>query len=166
MPYTIRLMTEGDFPSRAAVHCQAWEETYRGLIPDAVLDGMMPEAIAAAVRALPMDTLVAEGPEGIVGFACFCPEARAFTGRRNTSEIAALYLLRSVQGQGLGRRLMAAVLTALPHREVVLHVLEGNVRAIRFYEHMGFSPTGRTVRQEVAGGAMVELEMLLQRKEA
>ena len=47
MPYTIRLMTEGDLPSRAAVHCQAWEETYRGLIPDAVLDGMTPEAIAA-----------------------------------------------------------------------------------------------------------------------
>ena len=164
MPYVIRPMREADLPGRAAVHCRAWEETYRGQIPDVVLDGMTPEAIEAAVRALPMETLVVEGAEGIVGFACFCPEARAFTGRRNTSEIAALYLLRSVQGLGLGRRLMEAVLAVLPHREVILHVLEGNTRAIQFYEHMGFSPTCRTVRQETAGGAMVELEMLLHRQ--
>ena len=59
---------------------------------------------------------------------------------------------------------MEAVLAVLPHREVILHVLEGNTRAIQFYEHMGFSPTGRTVRQETAGGAMVELEMLLHRQ--
>ena len=166
MPYVIRPMQEADLPGRAAVHCQAWEETYRGQIPDVVLDAMTPEAIEAAVRALPMETLVVEGPEGIAGFACFCPEARAFTGRQNTSEIAALYLLRSAQGQGLGRRLMEAVLAALPQREVVLHVLEGNTRAIRFYEHMGFFPTGRTICQEAAGVAMVEREMLLQRKEA
>ena len=78
MPYVIRPMREADLPGRAAVHCRAWEETYRGQIPDVVLDGMTPEAIEAAVRALPMETLVVEGAEGIVGFACFCPEARAF----------------------------------------------------------------------------------------
>ena len=103
MSYTIRPMEEADIPARSLVHCRAWEETYRGLIPDAVLDSMTPEAIEAAVRALPMETLVAEGPEGLAGFACFLPEARDFTARRNTSEIAALYLLRSAQGHGLGR---------------------------------------------------------------
>ena len=117
VPYVIRPMREADLPGRAAVHCRDWEETYRGQIPDVVLDGMTPEAIEAAVRALPMETLVVEGAEGIVGFACFCPEARAFTGRRNTSEIAALYLLRSVQGPGLGPPLMEAVLAVLPHPE-------------------------------------------------
>ena len=104
MSYTIRPMEEADIPARSLVHCRAWEETYRGLIPDAALDIMTPEAVEAAVRAAPMDTLVTEGPEGLVGFACFCPEARGFTAHRNTSEIAALYLLRSAQGLGLGRR--------------------------------------------------------------
>lgn len=166
MPYTIRPMTAVDLPSRAAVHCQAWEETYRGLLPDAVLDSMTAQSVEAAVRAAPMDTLVTEGPEGLVGFACFCPEARAFTGRQRTSEIAALYLLRPAQGRGLGRRLMEAVLASLPHPEVVLYVLKDNTQAIGFYEHMGFSLTGRSIRQDVPGGTMTELEMLLQREEA
>ena len=161
MSYIIRPMEEADIPARALVHCRAWEETYRGLIPDAVLDSMTPEAVEAAVRALPMETLVAEGPEGIAGFVCFSPEARDFTARRNTSEIAALYLLRSAQGLGLGRRLLEAALDHLPPRQdVVLYVLDKNRRAIRFYESMGFRLTGRTLRQETEGGPMAELEML------
>ena len=161
MSYTIRPMEEADIPARSLVHCRAWEETYRGLIPDAVLDSMTPEAVKAAVRALPMETLVAEGPDGLVGFACFLLEARAFTARQNTSEIAALYLLRSAQGLGLGRRLLEAALDHLPPRQdVVLYVLDKNRRAIRFYESMGFRLTGRTLRQETDGGPMAELEML------
>ena len=161
MSYIIRPMEEADISARALVHCRAWEETYRGLIPDAVLDSMTPEAVEAAVRALPMETLVAEGPDGLVGFACFLPEARDFTARRNTSEIAALYLLRSAQGLGLGRRLLEAALDHLPpHQDVVLYVLDKNRRAIRFYESMGFRLTGRTLRQETEGGPMAELEML------
>ena len=161
MSYIIRPMEEADISARALVHCRAWEETYRGLIPDAVLDSMTPEAVEAAVRALPMETLVAEGPEGLAGFACFLPEARDFTARQNTSEIAALYLLRSAQGHGLGRRLLEAALGRLPpHQDIVLYVLDKNRRAIRFYESMGFRLTGRTLRQETDGGVMVELEML------
>ena len=166
MSYTIRPMEEADIPARSLVHCRAWEETYRGLIPDAVLDSMTPEAVEAAVRALPMETLVAEGPEGLAGFACFLPEARDFTARQNTSEIAALYLLRSAQGHGLGRRLLEAALGRLPpHQDIVLYVLDKNRRAIRFYESMGFRLTGRTLRQETEGGPMAELEMLRRGRE-
>ena len=167
MCYMIRAMEERDIPSRVLVQCRAWMETYRGLIPDAVLDSMTPGAVEAAVRTLPMETLVVDGPGGLVGFACFAPEARAFTGRQNTAEVAALYLLRQGQGCGLGRRLMEAVLGLLPpYRDVVLYVLDGNRQAIAFYEHMGFSPTGRVLRQPVEGGELVEREMLLKRREA
>ena len=108
-----------------------------------------------------MFQMVAEGPDGLVGFVCFLPEARDFTARRNTSEIAALYLLRSAQGLGLGRRLLEAALGHLPpHQDVALYVLDKNRRAIRFYEFMGFRLTGRTLRQETEGGPMAELEML------
>ena len=166
MPYIIRPMEETDIPARALVHCRAWEETYRGMIPDTVLDTMTPEAVEAAVRALPMETLVAEGPEGIVGFVCFSPEARAFTLRQDAAEIGALYLLRSTQGLGLGRRLLEAALGHLPpQRDVILYVLDKNRRAAAFYRHMGFVLTGRSLRQETEGGAMIELEMLRRGRE-
>lgn len=162
MSYTIRPMGEADRKGRVLVHCQAWEETYRGLIPDAVLDSMTPENIMQTTRSLPMETLVAADGEGVVGFVCFCREARAFIGRPGASEIAALYLLRSAQGLGLGRQLLEAALAQLPQGDVVLYVLDGNQRAIRFYEHMGFRPTGRRLSQKCGGGEMTEIELLKQ----
>ena len=39
--------------------------------------------------------------------------------------------------------------------------LEGNEKAIRFYEHMGFRPTGHRIVDERDGGTLVEIEMCL-----
>ena len=57
------------------------------------------------------------------------------------------------------RALMEAALDRCPHAGVVLIVLEDNARAIGFYEHMGFSLTGRTFTD----GVLREAEMLLMR---
>ena len=54
---------------------------------------------------------------------------------------------------------MEAALDRCPHAGVVLLVLEDNARAIGFYEHMGFSLTGRTFTD----GVLREAEMLLMR---
>ena len=75
-----------------------------------------------------------------------------------------LFITPEERGKELGRQLIQFGMEHYPMRKVTVN--EQNPQAKGFYEHMGFSPTGRTVRQEVAGGAMVELEMLLQRKEA
>ncbi len=165
MSYTIRPAAEADLNARGLVHCAAWQETYRGLMPDAILDSMTPERSAAAARKDPLDTLLLLRDDQAVGFACCAAEARDFTGRPGCSEIAALYLLRTAQGQGWGRKLMEAALERLPHQDVILYVQRENRRAIGFYEHMGFAPTGRTLFQETEYGALEELEMLLRRRE-
>ncbi|MCI6378680.1 MAG: GNAT family N-acetyltransferase [Clostridiales bacterium] len=144
-------------------HYTAWEETYRGLMPDGFLDQRTLEKCRALSKAYPGPRLAAMDGGRVVGFACYEREARAFTKRPGMSEISALYLLRSHQGQGNGRRLMEACLAMLPHKEIVLYVLKGNERAIDFYKHMGFCLTGRELKQETGFGEIVELEMLMTR---
>jgi ribosomal protein S18 acetylase RimI-like enzyme len=78
--------------------------------------------------------LAAEGPEGVVGYC-----AGALVGE-DVAEVSTLYLLKSAQGLGLGGRLLAAcarVLQARKARSMRLWVLDGNVRARGFYEHLG-----------------------------
>ena len=145
------------------VHYTAWEQTYRGLMPDGFLNGRTLEKCRALSRAYPGPRLVAVDGGQVVGFACYEHEARDFTNRTGMSEVSALYLLRSHQGQGNGRRLMEACLAALPHAQVILYVLKGNKQAIGFYGHMGFCLTGRELRQDTGFGEIVELEMLLTR---
>lgn len=46
-------------------------------------------------------------------------------------------------------------------KTILLFVLKGNEQAIKFYEHIGFSFTGKSISQEVSGGTIEELEMIL-----
>lgn len=66
-------------------------------------------------------------------------------GFSDTVEIDQFYLSPSVIGEGLGSRLMEFVLKDFSDRgykQSVLFVMEGNERAVRFYERKGFKPDG------------------------
>ena len=66
-------------------------------------------------------------------------------GFSDTAEIDQFYLAPSVIGKGLGSRLMEYILKKLSDKgfkQVVLFVMEGNERAVRFYERNGFKPDG------------------------
>ncbi|HHX30401.1 MAG TPA: GNAT family N-acetyltransferase, partial [Clostridiaceae bacterium] len=80
----------------------------------------------------------------------YTPSARA-------GEIMALYLLRDFQDRGLGFQLMKAAMEELNKMpQIILWVLEGNERAIRFYESLGFCFDGAR-RSEAYG---TELRMI------
>lgn len=153
-------MTPEYAEGRGRVHYWAWEETYRGLMPDAYLDERSEVQCIQTARTARLPTLVALAGEQVVGFVCCSDEVRSFIPRPQTSEITALYVLRAYQGRGVGRALLTAALDRLPHRQTALLVLQGNERAIGFYRHMGFSFTGRTLTQETGYGPLTELEML------
>ena len=161
MPYVIRPMREADLPGRAAVHCRAWEETYRGLLPGGLLDQLTAESCTAMAGQFPGETYLLEADGLAVGFACICRESRPFVERPGSCEVAALYLRREWQGRGLGRRLLAFCLDQLPPgKAVVLFVAKGNGKAAGFYRRMGFSPTGRVLREETPWGLVEEEEWM------
>jgi len=156
-----------DREGRAFVHYAAWREAYTGLMPEAVLEAHTLERCReSAQRGSSGNTFVAldrEDGDRVVGFAALCRSARDFVSVPEAGEIAALYVLQEYQGLGLGRQLLEHCLAWIPRPRVALFVLEGNEKAIRFYEHMGFRPTGHRIVDERDGDTLVEIEMCLER---
>jgi GNAT superfamily N-acetyltransferase len=80
---------------------------------------------------------------------------------RDNGEVGLIYLLYVLPEQwsrGVGTALMQAgmqELRDLGMREATLWVLRDNLRARRFYEHLGWAPDGRTV-SEGYGGVLLE----------
>jgi GNAT superfamily N-acetyltransferase len=140
---TIRLADPADAASLAVLHLQVWEEAYAGLVPQRVLDERRARPLAEREQAwrgrlalLDQDTwvAVADGAE-IVGFA---ESGRGRDGSGDL-ELMALYVRAGHYGTGLGHRLLV---TAIGERPAYLWVLDGNGRAVTFYERHGFAFDG------------------------
>ncbi len=152
---TVRPATPGDAADVAQVHVAAWRWAYAGLLDDALLAGLdvdasrrLWERVAGEGR---NTLLVAERDGAIVGFVA-AGRSRDADAPDATGEIYAIYLLRDVQGTGVGGALMAAALAALAaagHTRATLWVLGSNELARSFYERGGWRPDGaeRTERE-------------------
>jgi len=140
----IRRATIADAAAIAGIHVRGWQWAYRGLLPDAVLDGLSVDARAAEWRQWLSDeavhTWIAEEGGRAVGFVNCGP-----TGEDTVGEIFTIYRERDAVGAGLGRALLAHGMNDLAARgfnEAVLWVLEGNAHARRFYEREGWVADG------------------------
>ena len=137
----IRPATSGDAPAIARVQVLTWQQTYRGILPDAFLDGLDVERSTDSWRAVVADrrriTHVVDGP-GIVGFCTAGPSRGDPTGFRG--EVEAIYVDPAAQGQGHGTALVRAARDWLETKRltpVLVWALEANVRAHGFYVSLG-----------------------------
>lgn len=166
MQITIVPMTsESEAMGKAYVHCTAWKQAYCGLLSQGFLDARTLElSKGMALRAFRAgySTLLAKDGDEVVGFADYGP----YRGDDipNAGEVYAIYLLSDYYSQGAGARLMSAALRRmLDCDRVVVWVLEGNERAIRFYERFGFRFDGESQTLDL-GGEVTELRMVLERR--
>ncbi|THD74453.1 MAG: GNAT family N-acetyltransferase [Phenylobacterium sp.] len=152
-----------DAEALARVHVRSWRETYRGLLPDAYLARMSEAAFTRRFRrALTYPgpnnvTLAAAEPSGLLGYAEGGP-SRA--GIADEAEIATLYVLRTAQGLGVGKRLMsgtARALAAQGAKSLALSVLRDNLRARGFYEHLGGEAEPATLERGPGGALLHEV---------
>jgi GNAT superfamily N-acetyltransferase len=140
----IRPATPADAPAIAQVRVDSWRTTYRGLIPDAYLDGMQVDASIAlwdrVLTAAPsaVSVVVATRDGEVIGFAAGNPLATPKHGA--DSELTAVYLRREFQNGGIGHRLVAAVVDAQRRHgatAMIVWTIAGNKAARRFYEALG-----------------------------
>jgi GNAT superfamily N-acetyltransferase len=141
---SIRRATPGDAPGIARVRVDSWRSTYRGMIPDAYLDGMQVDASTAlwdrVLTAAPNATcvFVAEHGTVVVGFAAGNRLKEPKHGF--DAELTAVYLRREFQRTGLGRGLVHAVVEAQRAQGatgLITWVIAGNKPARAFYEGLG-----------------------------
>jgi GNAT superfamily N-acetyltransferase len=140
---TIRTATEADIPAIARVHVESWQWAYRGMLPQAYLDGLSHQKHVERHQRLWHNLgsfrLVAElADAGIVGFL--------HGGRERTSdpdhigEIYAVYLLENHHRLGLGTALIRAWATELRRSGInsaLVWALAANHRAAAFYQKCG-----------------------------
>jgi GNAT superfamily N-acetyltransferase len=87
-----------------------------------------------------------------VGFVNFGPSRDEDAGPGQVGEVMALYVQPTAWGTGAGGRLLREALKRLRvpgYREATLWVLEGNHRAIDFYERFGFARDGALKSREM-----------------
>ena len=143
---TIREATLADAAGIARVHVESWRTTYPGIMPQEHLDALSVaereekwQGILSPDNADVTCTFVAETEDGeIVGFT---EGGRDRSGGSDfQAEIYVIYLLKSQQGRGLGRRLLqtaARRLHADGYSTLFLWVSALNHPAQAFYEAVG-----------------------------
>jgi len=132
----------------AQVNVRCWQETYRGLMPDAVLDDPgFPAARERFWTAALTDeryrenrAAVAERDGELIGIAMSGPPLDASPAW--TRQLYVLYVHAADHGTGAGRALLEAVLE--PAESAVLWVADPNPRAQAFYRKHGFVADGAT----------------------
>ena len=157
--YHLRPAHAGDAEAIAALHTDSWQRTYRGMMPDAFLDGPALEDR----RRVWQDRLgahdparlvvVADAGPRIVGFICVFARQDAGWG----AYIDNLHVVHDWKGRGVGRVLMRRagewVCQTQPGASVYLWVMEANVPARAFYDRLGARNVGTVLMSDPGGGS-------------
>jgi GNAT superfamily N-acetyltransferase len=158
-----------DATAMAEAHVHGWRAAYRGMVPDAHLDGLSVDQRAA------MWTRLLSGPpdqrrhwvietDRVQGFAGTGPTRDDDDDPQRISELMVIYLRPDVVGTGLGRALLEHAVADVRSRGwagMSLWVFEDNARGRRFYERAGFAPDGTRKSFELGGATLWELRYRL-----
>jgi ribosomal protein S18 acetylase RimI-like enzyme len=155
----IRPAADVDRPAIARLHAASWQDSYRNILPDALLDGTLDGIMAErwAGQAIgPSDAvLVAEDQAGgILGFAA------SWAG--DPVYIDNLHVAAGARSQGIGRLLLAETarhFLALGSERALLHVVAVNRRARALYLALGGRPAG--IEDKNLYGTIVPNERIL-----
>jgi ribosomal protein S18 acetylase RimI-like enzyme len=159
-PLAIRPARVADAAQMARVNVRCWQETYRGLMPDAVLDdpGFLAvrerfwTAALTDARYRENRVAVAERDGELIGIAMSGPPLD--DGAAWARQLYVLYVQAAEHGTGAGPALLEAVVD--PEEPTALWVADPNPRAQAFYRKHGFAADGAA---QVEGG-MREIRMV------
>jgi GNAT superfamily N-acetyltransferase len=166
--FAIRPATLGDAESIARAQLDSWRTSYRGILPDAVLDKLDLSRWTEARRRIAGDRALLQlvaydlTHGDIVGFCDAGPSRR---GSAMAGEVYALYLIQHAKRHGLGSELLDHATSWLRTHDrpsMIIWVLENNHHARRFYEARGGEPGG-TFQSHVHGFPVLERSYLWRR---
>ncbi len=160
---SVRAAELQDAPGIAQVHIASWQVAYRGLLPDSLLDNLSlnqrtlewQEILSADDGQILVYTQTIEIGTEIVGFAGIGKCRDEDLAQDMVGELYAIYLRPDCWGKGYGAALLGAAiawLQAQGYPVITLWVLDGNQRAIHFYEAHGFRADGRIQEETLPGG--------------
>lgn len=130
----------------ATIHVRSWQHTYTDILPEEGLQALSIEQRALQwagwlqAETSPMQTLVAEIDDKIVGFARWGPSSDD-NADSTTVMLYSLYVLPDATSKGIGSALLEATVVDMiaSGAEIgTLHVLKENIPSRKFYERQGW----------------------------
>ncbi len=148
MEFAFRKAEPDDAPAMARLITLAWQNAYRGILSDALLDGIDAEERSGRIRSAigsgrEFQYYVLEASGEIAGAAAVC--ACRDEDLPGAAEIAVFYIRPDLQGRGYGQEMMRRTLKEIQPPggpPAALWVLRDNAAARAFYEKAGFQADG------------------------
>ena len=140
----IRAIENSDLEKISKIHVDVWNETYRGIIPDKILDQKTYDRSLETWKEFykPHSTkdfyYLCEVHGELAGFCIATLSPRDDLGF--DSELMAINILKKFHNQGIGKALFNACKKSLKNagaRNVYLWVAQKNINAVNFYKHLG-----------------------------
>ncbi len=151
---SFRQANVSDARSIARLNIETYRVAFRGVLPDAHLDGLNVDSRAetweqrmASTESTRHHCIVADSELGIVGFVAVAPTRDADEDRNSVGEVVAIYVHPDHWNRGIGRKLMSRAIASLRHVghvQASIWTFEGTERARRFYEAGGWRFDGST----------------------
>ncbi|HUS30809.1 MAG TPA: GNAT family N-acetyltransferase [Kofleriaceae bacterium] len=165
--FGIREAKLGDAEAIARAHTASWQSSYRGILPDTVLDRIDVGQRAASRRQIISDRSIYQlvaydlTHGDIVGLCDAGPSRRPLPSlpTHATGEVYAIYLVQHAKRHGLGQEMFEQVMAHFARngiRQMVVWVLDNNHHARRFYETLGGRESSR-LQTRVGGFPVTEL---------
>lgn len=148
----IRQAQKDDIRGIAEVHVLSWQKTYRGLMPDEMLDSLNIEDRAKRWERMfdepseGVTIIVAKQNEKVVGWSSF-GKNRDEDANADTGEVLAIYAHPDYLGIGAGSLMMEYACNQLKkdgYKKATLWVLTTNQNAKNWYEKKGWKNEGKT----------------------
>ena len=155
----IRHITENDdLTAVREIYEKSWKFAYRDIVPMEWMESIPKEKWGGNVLHNGRTEIGAFDGDKIVGTASFGPSRWEEFG--SCGEIVTIYLLPDYMGRGIGSQLMRACIEELEflgYSEILLWVLEDNIRARLFYESHGFVKTEHYLDDNLGGKPLREV---------
>lgn len=157
MSVELRQAGPDDLEGIVAVFLDCWRQSYRGVMPDDLVDRMTEETATAlwgrGLAASEATVVVALHDELLLGVTKYALDG-------SVGRVHSLYVSPHARRLGLGRRLLdhaAADLAAGGATAVTLWVFADNAPSIGFYKACGWLPDGVTRIQDEFGQPEIQL---------
>ena len=162
----VRKLQLVDAKGIATVHVLSWQNTYRGLMADEILDSLDIEDRTKKWKEIILadqpnwEGIVAVLDDEVVGWTTY-GKSRDENAAENTGELWAIYVHPKFLGKGAGSLMMKEALESLKKmgfRKATLWVLTTNSKSRKWYESKGWHLSGKTKIEKRAENELHETQ--------
>lgn len=150
-----------DFEAIANIYSLSWKAAYQGIIPQDYLDALNVSRWATVLENSQHAAFLLLDDSNYIGTSSIC--AARDEKMKGWGEIISIYLLPEYFGNGYASPLLESSINALKEDgflNIYLWVLEGNMRARKFYEKHGFYENGDVEQISIGGKSLKEIRYI------